>query len=302
MAVGDFDIQIRLFRCESCGAPLAVPLEGGDVACDFCGARHVVHRRQEARAPEEPRDPLPAPLVEAFTEQSKFRKTLNACEAWWREELARHVPGDRESEGKLYLIAEWLWAWYVHQGDRRRVRALLESLLDRFRGPEIRTLVCLATAREAARCGEVDNAEAWLARCDAASLSVLDGDRRVTQAVIAQAKGRWDEMLRVLGERVGQVAFPLRSARLAAVLRAHALEQLGREKDALRQGLAAVSADAETLRVFAFQAVHHGVAPRTFARVRKRVVWRGIALLLLVLAALAALVGLVYWRLRPDSR
>jgi uncharacterized Zn finger protein (UPF0148 family) len=298
MAHGAFDLEIRMYRCESCGAPLEVPLEGGDVTCDFCGARHVVHRRQEERPTSVLQDPLPESVVEAYVEAAKSRKTLEACEAWWREELARHVPGHRESEARLYLIAEWLWAWYVSRGDRRRARALFEALLDVLRGPELRTLVRLAAAREAARCGEVENAEAWLARCDAACLAVLDGDRRVTEAVIAQMKGRWDEMLRVLGERVGEVPFIKRNARLAAVLRAHALEQLGREEDAVRQGLAAVRNDAETLNVFAFQAANHGVAQRTFVRVRQRLFWQSIAFLVLLLAVVAAF---VYWLLHADA-
>lgn len=231
--------------------------------------------------------------MKAFRREARKRTTLEQSEAWWLEMRAALVPGHRASEAWAFGAAARLGTWYSAAHDHRRSRALFESLLDALHGEELRELVRLSIAREAARAGEIHHAEAWLAECDPAP-DVLDveSQRRVTMAVIAQAREDWSGMLASLGTRGGEISFATWVVPLATVLRAHALERTGRAEQAYEEVWASQRSDAETMQILAYQASNHGIATATFKRFRH---WRNrarrgvfLAIMLAILAAVAA--------------
>jgi DNA-directed RNA polymerase subunit RPC12/RpoP len=285
MQTSAYDVRIRLHRCEGCGAPLEIPLEGGLATCSYCGARHVAERRvpkasNASRPPvedgawaagaDDPRSPFPPGFMVAFRREARKHQTFEQAAAWFAEKRAAMKPGDRISEAWAVGAALRLNAWYAARRDHRGSRALMESLLDDLRGPEIRDLVRLSIARDAARAGEIENAEAWLALCDSGSdVLDLDSERRITLAVIAEKKKDFPGMLRVLGARGGEVTFCSWLVPLATVLRAHALEHLGRGDQAYREIMACMVHEPETLQILQFQATTHGIAKATLERFRK---------------------------------
>jgi hypothetical protein len=284
MSSSAYDVRIRLHRCEGCGAPIEVPLDGGHVVCRYCGAEHVAEPRAPrawspstppgddgawAAGADDPRSPFPPHFMAELRREAGKRRTFEQMEDWFAEKRAALVPGDRTSEAWAVGVALLLNARYAARRDRRGSRALMESLLDVVRGPEIRDIVRLSIARDAARAGEIDNAEAWLAQCDPSSgVLDLDSERRITRAVIAEKKGDFQEMLRVLGARGGEVPFSSWLVPLATVLRAHALEHLGRGDQAYKEILACQAHERETLQILKFQATTHGIARATLERFR----------------------------------
>jgi len=206
----------------------------------------------------------------AFRREARKHRTFEQVAAWFAEKRAALKPGDRMSEAWAVGAALGLHAWYAARRDHRGSRALLESLLDVLRGPEMRDLVRLSMARDAARAGEIENAEAWLAQCESGSdVLDLDSERRITLAVMAEKKKDFPGMLRVLGERGGDIAFASWLVPLATVLRAHALEHLGRGHQAYREVLACMVHHPETLSILQFQATTHGIATATLERFRR---------------------------------
>jgi hypothetical protein len=289
MQTSAYDIRLRLHRCEGCGAPIEIPLDGGLATCGYCGAQHVAERRapraSNASSPpgndgawvagaDDPRSPFPPGFMAEFRREAGKHKTFEQTAAWFAEKRAALKPGDRISEAWAVGAALRLNAWYAARRDHRGSRALMESLLDVLRGPEIRDLMRLSIARDAARAGEIENAEAWIAQCDSGSdVLDLDSERRITRAVIAEKKKDYPEMLRVLGARGGEITFSSWLVPLATVLRAHALEHLGRGYQAYREILACMAHEPETIQILTFQAMTHGIAKATLERFRKVQTW-----------------------------
>ncbi len=304
-----FDVHVRLHRCESCGAPLEVPLEDGQVACSYCGATHVIERRPtEARSPRPPaadgetsigvaedlRSPLHPDVVKAFRREARTRvKTLKDVEAWWQERRAGFVAGDPTSEAWLFFVGCRLATAYAANNDPKRQRAALESVLDTVRGPELRDLARLRIARDAAWAGELENASAWIARCSSGSdVLDLDSQRRVAEAVVALKREDWTRVLERLGERAGRVTFVAWLSPQASVLRAHALEKTNRQELAYRDLWAGQWHDRGTFEVLEYEAEKHGIAVATLARVRR---WRARARIVVALALIAAAWAVVTW-------
>jgi hypothetical protein len=245
-AAAHYDYRARMLACEHCGAPLEVPDGGGRIACGYCEAMHDV----EARRPAGVHDAAAGEMTDAerlarLREQrlahlvppSPVRRLLHGGklpEARVPEALALYRQcrsalqdrPDETSEKILFSLALVFSNHYVARQDHARVRAMLESSLERLREPRHRQVLYGQLARLAAQRGERDAAEGWASRLDAGATDLLsDTTHRLTHAMLATYDGRFARALELLGERIGEVPIANPYVTLCALLRAHALEE-----------------------------------------------------------------------------
>src|SRR5262249_49317305 len=110
--------------------------------------------------------------------------------------------------------------------------------------PRHRQFIRGALCRAAAKAGDPNAAEAWLAPCDPQPEDLLsDTAYRASFAYLASARGQFDAVLQTLGARTD--AFPVFFAQrvFCHVLRANAFEKRGDVATAVAQLQAVVAAD-----------------------------------------------------------
>jgi hypothetical protein len=245
-----FTAEIRILLCESCGAPLEAPVDGGPITCAYCRAQNVVSTRDERPTLGMPAVPVPVseeermqrlrsqdgrPLVPPQSlmyllrgssfDPSKVQEGFLVYQATRKELRATHSPDAAERLYFLTLIAN---NYLVEQKDDARRRALLETSLDVLFLPRHKQVVRCLLASAAAKDGDAVAAERWIAPCDARSDDLeSDSAWRVCRAYIDTARHDFRAVLGVLGAVDDQV--PIADSRdpVAAVLRANALERSG---------------------------------------------------------------------------
>jgi len=242
-----FDHDVRVLICDECGAPLPAPLDGGAVACQFCGATFDLAARaevplrgyrsvglDEAKRLETLRkqdvDPIFAPPgLDAFVfGGSLVPGKIAEAEQTFRVVLRQAAAiGSVETENSLLFFARIIVDYHLAQRDYQRLRATLEAALEVARSPRARQILYAFLARSAARVGAVQAAEAWLAPCDARAQNLeMDTSYRVARAYVSTAKGDHQTALDVLGPELGAVPIQDTTECFASVLRANALEHI----------------------------------------------------------------------------
>ncbi len=157
-----FELSTRVLSCDHCGAPVEVPIEGGQVSCRYCNATVIV----TARPVIQPRAATSADVsvVAEGTRLAKLREQnpnaeipplhlLRLCSGLLLEtdkrpralelfQAARKKLAegdDAEAERDLYFLAILFSNYYRKEGDYLRLRAFLESALEAAPAPRIST-------------------------------------------------------------------------------------------------------------------------------------------------------------------
>jgi hypothetical protein len=252
-----FDSEIRVLACSACGAPLKARLGGGQYECGYCHATNMITPRVErslapAAAPAAPRDPAavhrrllaqagrgmtpPESLKGLLTPAGELAewKVQEALEIWQATRRASAGGADFEAAERLVYLTMVLSNHYAGASDQMRQRAMLESALDALTLPRHQQIVRGYLARSAARVGELDAAEAWLAPCDPRSDDLqMDSAWRLSRAFIDTARGDWRAAIEALGPPEAPVT--PEAATLMALLRANAWERSGDMGRAVQQ-------------------------------------------------------------------
>jgi hypothetical protein len=245
--MGTFDAALRLLVCPSCSAPLEVPASGGTTRCEYCGQSSMFsprpraatpdhgdvdeHQRLERLRAQQGRDEPPPKAVEPFLQGRLEGARLAEAEAALQS-ARRGGPGEpRDAHVQWLTVA--LFNAYAGPEHATRQRALLESAAEDLARSPRRAILYGMLARNAARAGELDAAEAWLARLDPrSSILVQDSAYRFSRAYIDTARGEFEAVLDGLGHDVLDVPLAAGDTLLCVVLRANAHERLGRDTTA----------------------------------------------------------------------
>lgn len=245
-----YTAEIRVLLCESCGAPLQAPLEGGAFGCSYCGVQNLIKVRDDRPASAIPN--TAAPVDEAtrlarlrsqdgqpMIPPESIRRLLTASNfnpAMLQEAFAVYqatrkevlATGSPEAAERLYFLTIVANNHYSLQGAHEQRRALLETSLDVLYLPRHKQVLRCMLATAAAKDRDLQAAEQWLAPCDprAADLE-SDSAYRHARAFIDTFRGNFRAVIEILGHRDDDI--PIIDARdaVCAVLRANALEKLG---------------------------------------------------------------------------
>jgi tetratricopeptide (TPR) repeat protein len=251
-----FSPTAHVVLCQSCGAPIEAAIVGGVLACRYCNAQNRIAGRSETavsatRGPQLPEHerlarlraqdgrPLlpPQSLVSLMPDGDiPVWKMQEALAVWQstRRELA--TSNSYEAAERLLFLTMALANCYSEQNDLVRQRAMFESALDAFTLPRHRQTMRCYLARAAAKQGDLQGAEAWLAPCDAFSDDLgSDSEHRFSRALIDTFNGNFQRVLEVLGS--APEAVPIQDAMddVCAVFRANALERMGYLQPAVEQ-------------------------------------------------------------------
>jgi len=244
-----YSYQTRAAMCEKCGGPLEVEVGGGHVFCGYCGVQNELL----------PRDDNPLAGVHgtgAANEQERFArlraqdgkpslppeeiaglfqmgdlvewKVDEAVQIWQdtRREL-RAAPNPAAGERLMFLTMALSNHFFAKQ-DFARQRAMFESGLDVVSLPRHKQALRGYLSRLAARKGDIQAAEQWLAPCDMHSDDLdMDSTWRTSRAFIDTARGDDQAVLAVLGRGLQDVPIMDSMEPLCLLLRANALERLG---------------------------------------------------------------------------
>jgi hypothetical protein len=247
----NYTTRIRLLLCQHCGAPLEAAPTGGTVACGYCRAQNQVGRRVDDRAIAPPgrapvdeatrlgrlrmqdgrpleAPPSLVPLMNPGTGDFHPAKVEEAFHVYQATRNEVEKTGSPEAMERLYFLTLVANTHLTRTGDHPRRRALLETSLETLRFPRHRQVLRALLANAAAKEGDLESAERWLAPCDPRSEDLeADSAFRLAHAYLASHRGAFDRVLALLGAQDG--AYPFHDAfdPLAAVLRANALERLG---------------------------------------------------------------------------
>jgi hypothetical protein len=278
-----FDIAIRMLECQACGAPIAAPIGGGQVSCEYCRAVNSISVRR-ADAPS-----APASMTSEVARLGRLKAqldhpigghaysldrpplgwgdgppTVERLEgAWQRAKLA---PGaSPEEQRTLFWLAMKLADARQTRGQQREARATLETALDRLSDGGHRHLIRCHLSADALSQRDLEAADGWLRECDAApEVLELDTAYRVALAWLRLMQGDASAVLAVVGTRDGDIPIHPAHASTMGRVRVHALEMLGhaREADAELEVLAARHGENEMLSALATEKL----APRARAR------------------------------------
>ena len=256
MATTLFRYDVRILMCEQCGAPLDAASEGGNVACRFCRATNRIGRRNVTMVGASPNKPrlseperlmrlraqdgrpmLPPPGVQhLFGPGGSIEpwRVQEAITVWQQTRNEVRATGSPEAAERLHFLTLVLSGMFGAQGEAHRQRALLESALDVAMLPRHRQSLFSALSRCAVRDGDLQAAESWIAACDPVSDELeSDSDYRLARAYIDTVRGNFPMVISVLG--AGPTDVPIHDAAdgVCAILRANALERMGRLQEAV---------------------------------------------------------------------
>jgi len=163
----------------------------------------------------------------------KVDEAIHIWQATRRELKTSVNPASAE---RLLFLTMLLAQRFFGQGDQKRERALFESALNALSLPRHRQLMRGYLTRAAARQGDLAAAEAWLAPCDRQSDDLqMDSAYRYSRAYIDLLKGDWNAVGQGLGWNESDVPILDAMESMCVVMRAHALEMLGRIELATEQ-------------------------------------------------------------------
>ena len=242
-----FSYRERYLPCESCGAPTPVASEGVTTQCPRCGASLIAPARPETSVPASPpsnelqrrerlrvqdgRPLLPPPGLEQVAPGGTIEqwKLAEARMVWsaTRRQLAVQ-PADVGAAERLVWLTMAFMNTMVGSGDETAMRAMIEGALEVLMLPRHRQTMRGYLARFAAKSGDLQSAEAWLAGCDPNSDDLqTDSVYRVSRAYIDTASGNCQAVLQVLGSNEQEVPIMDAMDPIATVLRANAWERMG---------------------------------------------------------------------------
>jgi hypothetical protein len=256
----------RVLMCPSCGAPEHEHHSGPSFPCSYCGALIRIHARRgpirfgglpagvSAEAAERARlvslqaqaarydydgdycyfhapdglDYLAAmdETDESFfpTALAAFKLALDRCEA---------DPGRMESERRVFWVARKLKNSCVQRDEPLRAKAAVETALDQVTDPGYRQLLTCILADALRTEGNLEACEALLEQCDPRPpLLDLDTEYRTSLGMVLASRGRWPEVLALVGERRGMIPYEPSSVAVFHSLRVVALESLRRSREA----------------------------------------------------------------------
>lgn len=286
MADSTFDLHVRAVACTNCGAPLRVAAEGGAVTCEFCGTTNIVEMRPREAEHSRPSaaeevarlariaqqrdgegfaDPFDMSTAPASLEPDSSKQRL-------QQEFARLLAKPEAErlaadERAICWIALKLAARASASGDALEARACLEGTLDHLPDAAFRHLLRARLAVLAARAGELEAAEAWLAGCDPApEVLSLDTIYRLARVELDLHAGRLELAHERLGMREGDEV-PLDSSYgdQAALLRM-AIFARGKREDKAAEILDFRASSASD---FLDQAEQSGLVPELLADYRQ---------------------------------
>lgn len=244
-----FSYQTRVAMCEKCGAPLDVAVGGGHVQCGYCGVANELMPRDDnplagvhsagpaneqerfarLRAQDGKSSMPPEDIAGLFQQGDLVEwKVDEAVQIWQdtRREL-RAAPSPAAGERLMFLTMA-LSNHFSTKNDHARQRALFESGLDVASLPRHKQMLRAYLSRLAARQGDLQAAEQWLAPCDPQSDDLeMDSAWRLSRAFIDTARGDFQSVLAVLGRGLQDVPIMDSMEPLCILIRANALERVG---------------------------------------------------------------------------
>ncbi len=255
--MSQFAYRRRVLACDNCGSAVEAAPGGGQTGCPRCGAPMVAPARPDTTvrrsAPmnemerihrlrqQDGRPLLPPAGLESLLQGGKIEawKLAEARQVWGatRRHLASS-PADVAAAERIVFLTMMLSNTLAPMGDDAALRAIYEGALEVVTLPRHRQAMRCYLARHAARTGDFESAEAWLAGCDPGSDDLfVDSAWRVSRAYLETAYGRWQNVHQVLGGTERDIPIDDSMDGVAAVLRANAWEKMG-NVDAARQQLA----------------------------------------------------------------
>ncbi len=244
-----YSYQTRVAMCEKCGAPLEVAVGGGHVQCGYCGVSNELLPRDEnplagvhgaaagneqqrmARlAAQDGKPSMPPDEIAGLFEQGELVewKVDEAVQIWQDSRRAlRTAPNPAVAERLMFLTMALANHFFV-KGDTSRQRALFESALDVVTLPRHKQSLRGYLCRLAARDGDLQAAEQWLAPCDPRSEDLeMDSSWRISRAFMDTATGNFQGVVDTLGRGLKDVPIMDTIEPLAIIFRANALERIG---------------------------------------------------------------------------
>lgn len=248
MATTLFDIRVRLLECAGCGAPLEAAVAGGTARCGYCGATNRIAKRSRDTVQKPPpsmaeevarRSRLAAQLATPVTGHvydmarppMGYEALVGAPEGLRQAYLSMKAAGAPPTASDQHRLA-WtvlrLADAYGAGGQRRELRAILETTLDMLPDAGHRHLLRCRLATEALRDGDPTAAEGWLGECDARQeVLQLDSAFRAAQARLHAARGELPAVLELLGVARADVPIHPENRSEVSALRLHALDGIG---------------------------------------------------------------------------
>lgn len=322
-----FSHETRILACSGCGAALEASVQGGTFPCNYCGATNQVAARIERpafavdpAAPVDERERIRRLRVQdgkPFQPPASLEGLLAAdgtVPAWKVQEAvsiwqsARREVGETssfEAAERLLFLTMVLANHFAEGQDLVRQRAMFESALEVFFLPRHQQTMRGYLARCAARAGELDAAEQWLAPCDPRSDDLQsDSAYRFSRAFIDTARGDFDAVLRVLGHGNEDVPLMQEMDATAAMFRANAWEKkgdmdraVGLLRGAMAEGVGSRRAMERTVGRYADWQLCGGSFPRASGLQRKASVQEArnspTALVAWILIAVGGLLALI---------
>ena len=243
-----FSFDLRVLMCDKCGAAIDGTIVGGTAVCRFCNTtNHVVKRAERhAAAPPGPRmseagrldllrgqdgraAQVPPELEQLLTQGGLSQARLpEALKLWLSYRAQVKGGGSFAAQERLYFLTRLCHTRFKWSGESKRMRALLEAAMDVLDDSRHHQILRSMMARDAARLGDFEAAEKWLAAIDPHSDDLLvDTAYRLTNAYIATRQADWNRVLAQLGTTVTDLPFADEADGLVVVFRANAHERLG---------------------------------------------------------------------------
>jgi hypothetical protein len=242
-----FSHQSRIVMCQNCGGAIQAAPAGGTFPCGHCGTPNALAPRDDrpvaiaTGAPplseadritrlraQDGKPLLPPPSLQALMPGGQLEawKVQEALAVWQATRAQLRGVNDFDAAERLLFLTMALSNQFAD--DMIRLRAMYESALDVLTLPRHRQTIRGYLARNAARRGDVQAAEAWLAPCDTRSDDLgTDSAYRFSRAFIDTVSGNWNGVIAVLGAGPDDVPIMDAMDPVCAVLRANAWERLG---------------------------------------------------------------------------
>jgi hypothetical protein len=269
-----FDHQIRILLCRNCGAPLPAPAGGGSVTCEYCRATTQLAPRRDVPIPKPPEPPLSEPermdrlrqqdgkrlsppgmawALMTWNGDNKPKVAERALAAWNKARSEIETGGEastEQAEARLYFLTLCFSNYYSERRETERVRAMIETAHEMCEQPRHKQVLLGMMARHAAREGDIESAEEWLADLDPRSADIyMDTSWRYARAFLDTLRGDYHKVLEVLGSTFDDVPIADAFDYTCAVYRANAHERLGDVESAKRELLVAMDRTPSSPRV-----------------------------------------------------
>lgn len=266
-------------RCQYCQS--SVQVEGRDETAEFEAVQQAAQmdeaeRFEKLRAQAVQPPLLPQSLAHLAVGSVLLPQHVDSAMSEWRQartELA--ARGEFPVAERLFHLTRLLSAHLATTGsDEMRRRALLETAMELLQAPRHRQVLRGTLACNAARVGDLEAADAWLAGCNPRSDDIhVDTAWRFSKAYVCTVRGDWNGVMQVLGSRLGDIPIVNSEVEACGVLRAHAVEQLGNPGQATEQLQAMMGQGTRGIAVveqFLMLNPELGLCPRSFPTAKQR--------------------------------